>query len=43
MPATSLAARVVLQEGARLDPRSVRAWSQLATCYISARASAEAL
>jgi tetratricopeptide (TPR) repeat protein len=34
-PATSLAARVALQEGIRLDQRLVRAWSQLATCYIS--------
>jgi adenylate cyclase len=34
-PTTSLAARAVLQEAVRLDPRSVLAWSQLATCYIS--------
>lgn len=34
-PATGLAARVALQEGVRLDQPSDRAWSQLATCYIS--------
>ena len=34
-PATSFAARVVLEQAVRLDPGSVQAWSQLATCYIS--------
>ena len=34
-PATSFAARVVLEQAVRLDPGSVLAWSQLATCYIS--------
>jgi len=34
-PATSLAARAVLEQAVRLDARSALAWSQLATCYIS--------
>jgi tetratricopeptide (TPR) repeat protein len=34
-PAASLAARAALEEAVHLDPRSVLAWSQLATCYIS--------
>jgi adenylate cyclase len=34
-PVTSLAARMVLEQTVRLDSRSVLAWSQLATCYIS--------
>jgi adenylate cyclase len=34
-PETSLAARAALLEAVRLNPQSVLAWSQLATCYIS--------
>ena len=34
-PATSLAARVVLEQTVWFDSRSVLAWSRLATCYIS--------
>ena len=34
-PATSLAARAVLEQAVRPDARSALAWSQLATCYIS--------
>jgi tetratricopeptide (TPR) repeat protein len=34
-PATSLAARTLLEETVRRNPRSALAWSQLATCYIS--------
>jgi adenylate cyclase len=34
-PVTSLAAQTVLEAVVRLDPRSVLAWSQLATCDIS--------
>ena len=34
-PETSLAARVVLEKAVRVDPGSLLAWSQLATCYIS--------
>ena len=35
IPESTLAARLALEEAAHLDPRSLRAWSQLATCYIS--------
>jgi adenylate cyclase len=35
IPESTLAARLVLEEAVRLDPRSLPAWSQLATCYIS--------
>jgi hypothetical protein len=35
IPESTLAARLALEEAVRLDPRSLRAWSQLATCYIS--------
>lgn len=34
IPESTLAARLVLEEAVRLDPRSLPAWSQLATCYI---------
>lgn len=34
-PATSLAARALLKETVQLRPKSVLAWSQLATCYVS--------
>jgi adenylate cyclase len=34
-PQSSLAARAVLEEAVRRDPRSALAWAQLATCYIS--------
>ena len=35
IPESTLAARLALEEAVRLDPRSLRAWSQLATCYVS--------
>jgi hypothetical protein len=35
IPKSTLAARLALEEAARLYPPSLRAWSQLATCYIS--------
>jgi adenylate cyclase len=35
IPESTLAARLALEEAVRLDPRSLLAWSQLATCYIS--------
>ena len=35
IPESILAARLALEEVVHLDPRSLRAWSQLATCYIS--------
>ena len=34
-PEASIAARAVLEKSVRVDPGSVLAWSQLATCYIS--------
>jgi tetratricopeptide (TPR) repeat protein len=35
IPKSTLAACLALEEAVRLDPRSLRAWSQLATCYTS--------